>query len=137
MMKSTDGGSNWSQTTAWHSYYSLGGTLPVVHADHHAITFVPSVPNLLYDGNDGGIYRSTDGGTSWTSLNNGLEITQFYSGAVYPTGNYFSGGTQDNGHLKFSSSSTWSSVYGGDGGYTAQDQSNSSTYYEEYVYQKF
>jgi photosystem II stability/assembly factor-like uncharacterized protein len=130
VMKSTNGGTSWAQLTYWTSFY---GT-PVVHADHHAITFDPVTQNLLYDGNDGGIYRSTNGGVSYTAVNNNLEITQFYSGAVSPDGSAILGGAQDNGHLKFSSGTSWTEVFGGDGGYSALDQSNPQISYEEYVY---
>ncbi|MDD8018484.1 MAG: T9SS type A sorting domain-containing protein, partial [Bacteroidota bacterium] len=131
MMKSTDGGISWKQATYWDIFY--GDT--VVHADHHAIVFDKNAANTLYAGNDGGIYKSTNNGTSWTSMNNGLEITQFYSGAVYKNGSTYHGGTQDNGHLKYGGTGTsWTTVKGGDGGYSAQDQTNSSIMYEEYVY---
>lgn len=130
MVKSTNAGSSWNQLTYWHSYY---GT-PVVHADHHAIAFDPVTANTIYDCNDGGIYKTTNGGSSWTNLNNNLEITQFYGGAVFPTSDIIYGGTQDNGHLKFSSGTSWNQVYGGDGGYAAISQSNSNIAYEEYVY---
>lgn len=131
MMKSTNGGISWSQLTYWDSFY---GT-PVVHADHHAIVFDKNNANTIYEGNDGGVYKTANGGTSWTNINNGLQITQFYSGAVFKTGSTYFGGSQDNGHLKYGGSgTTWSEVYGGDGGYSAQDQSNSSIAYEEYVY---
>ncbi|MCW9097425.1 MAG: hypothetical protein OQJ93_08555, partial [Ignavibacteriaceae bacterium] len=130
IMKSTDGGSNWTQVSYWHPYYGS----PYVHADHHAIVFDPNNSGIIYGGNDGGIFKTTNNGTNWTALNNGLEITQFYGGAVYPTGSTFYGGTQDNGHLKYTSGTSWSEVEGGDGGYAAQDQSNSSIAYEEYVY---
>ena len=129
-MKSTDGGSSWSQLTYWHSYYGS----PVVHADHHAIVFDPNTANVVYDGNDGGIYKTTDGGSNWSSLNYGLEITQFYGGATAKSSSVYAGGTQDNGHLKYYSGTSWSLVYGGDGGYAAIDQTNSDILYEEYVY---
>ena len=128
-VKSTNGGSTWSQLAYWDSYY---GT-PVVHADHHAIAFDPVTSGLVYDGNDGGIYKTTNGGSSWTILNNNLAITQFYGGAVYPTGTTYYAGAQDNGHMKFSSGTSWNEVFGGDGGYAAQDQTNSLVSYEEYV----
>ncbi len=130
MMKSTDGGTTWNQLTYWDSYF---GT-PVVHADHHAITFDPSTPNTVFSGNDGGIYKSTDGGATWVALNNGLGITQFFSGAISSTGSVYYGGAQDNGHLKFNNNGTnWTEVVGGDGGYSGIDQMNSSIAYEEYV----
>ncbi|MCL5030393.1 MAG: T9SS type A sorting domain-containing protein [Bacteroidetes bacterium] len=128
-MKSTNGGASWSQLTYWDSYYGH----PVIHADHHAFAFIRGTANTVFDGDDGGIYKSTNGGSNWTSLNNGLDITQFYAGAVYPTGNIFYGGAQDNGHLLFTSGTTWSEVVGGDGGYAAIDQSNSNIAYEEYT----
>jgi photosystem II stability/assembly factor-like uncharacterized protein len=131
MMKSTNGGTSWSQLTYWHPSYGS----PDVHADHHALVFDKNNANTFYSGNDGGIYKTTNAGASWTMLNNGLEITQFYSGAVYKSGATYHGGTQDNGHLKYSGSGIiWTTVAGGDGGYSAQDQSNSSVMYEEYVW---
>jgi photosystem II stability/assembly factor-like uncharacterized protein len=131
MMKSTNRGTNWSQLTYWHSFYGS----PVIHADHHATAYDPVTPNVVYEGNDGGIFKTTDGGTTWTSLNNGLAITQYYSGAVSALGlGAVYGGTQDNGHLKYSSGTDWTMVFGGDGGYSAVDQITSTIAYEEYVY---
>jgi photosystem II stability/assembly factor-like uncharacterized protein len=130
MMKSTNGGASWFQLTYWDPSY---GT-PVIHCDHHAIVFDPVIPNVVYSGDDGGIQKTTNGGTSWTNLNNNLVITQFYGGAVFPTGNTYYGGSQDNGHLKFGLGTSWNEVEGGDGGYAAQDQSNSSVAFEEYLY---
>jgi len=128
IMKSTDGGINWEQKTQWR--------LSKSHADHHAIVFDPNTANVVYDGDDGGIYKTTNGGDSysWSALNNGLEITQFYGGAVGASGTMYQGGTQDNGHLKFTSGTSWTEVEGGDGGYAEIDQSNSQVAYEEYVY---
>jgi len=62
MMKSTNGGSSWSQLTYWHVFY---GT-PVVHADHHEIAFDPNNSGTLFSGNDGGIYKTTNNGTSYS-----------------------------------------------------------------------
>lgn len=130
LMKTTNDGTNWSQLTYWHSFYGS----PVVHADHHAIAFDPTTSGVFYNGNDGGIYSTTNSGTSWTNLNNGLEITQYYGGDIYPIGTVIYGGTQDNGHLKYSGGTIWSMVFGGDGGYAAIDKTDSSVAYEEYVY---
>ncbi|HEX2788357.1 MAG TPA: T9SS type A sorting domain-containing protein [Ignavibacteria bacterium] len=131
MMKSTNRGTNWTQLTYWHSFYGS----PVIHADHHATAYDPVTPDIVYEGNDGGIFKTTDGGTTWTSLNNGLAITQYYGGAVSPLGvGALYGGTQDNGHLKYSAGTDWTMVFGGDGGYAAVDQTTSTTAYEEYVY---
>jgi hypothetical protein len=88
----------------------------------------------VYSGNDGGIYRSSNGGGAWTALNNNLEITQFYGGGVSNGGSTVHGGTQDNGHLQWNGGTTWTMTFGGDGGYAAVSQSDANTAYEEYVY---
>jgi photosystem II stability/assembly factor-like uncharacterized protein len=127
--KSTNAGTNWTQKTNW---YAASG-YQFVHADHHAIAFAPSNSNIVYLGTDGGIYKSTNKGESWTAVNNNLYITQFYYGAVNPTGTTYYGGTQDNGTLKSTGSTTWSEVIGGDGGATEVDFSNTNIIYGEYV----
>jgi photosystem II stability/assembly factor-like uncharacterized protein len=127
--KSTNGGSSWTQKTNW---YPVSG-YEFVHADHHAIAFDPSNSNVMYLGTDGGIFKSTNKGESWTALNNNLFITQFYYGAVAPTGTTYYGGTQDNGTLKSTGSTLWSQILGGDGGATEVDFSTPTTMYMEYV----
>lgn len=133
MFKTTNGGTSWSQITNWYTHPSYA----YVHADHHAITFHPTNANTMFVGTDGGIYKSINGGTSWTALNNGLEVTQFYYGAVHPTSNIFYGGTQDNGTLKSSSGLTWTEILSGDGGATEVDFNTPTTLYAEYVYLAF
>jgi photosystem II stability/assembly factor-like uncharacterized protein len=128
--KSTDGGSSWTQKTNW---YVQGGAPPYVHADHHAIAFDPSNSNILYLGTDNGIFKTTDGGNTWTNLHNNIYTTQFYYGAVDPVSNKYYGGTQDNGTLKSTGSTTWSVIMGGDGGATEIDFNNTNTIYMEYV----
>ena len=35
------------------------------HGDHHDVWFNPDNPNIIYTGDDGGLWRSEDGGTRW------------------------------------------------------------------------
>lgn len=128
--KTTDGGTNWTQKTNW---YTWSGAPPYVHADQHAYVFAPSNSNIVYLGNDGGMYKSTNKGESWSSLNNNLFITQFYYGAVNPTGTVYAGGTQDNGTLRSTGSSNWTEILGGDGGATEIDFNNTNNIYMEYI----
>ncbi|NWF88911.1 MAG: T9SS type A sorting domain-containing protein [Ignavibacteriaceae bacterium] len=128
--KSTNSGSNWTQKTNW---YSQSGAPQYVHADQHAIAFAPSNTNIMFLGTDGGIFKSTNKGENWTAINNNLFITQFYYGAVNPTGTTYYGGTQDNGTLKSTGSANWTTVMGGDGGATEVDFSNTNNLYMEYV----
>jgi len=112
-----------------------------LHADMHAIAVSPSAPLTIYVGNDGGIFKSTDGGFTWASLNNsGLSITQFMSVASHPLDRYFTiGGTQDNGTNFYQPSAAWTRADFGDGGFARIDQNaanNSSvTMYHTYFNQ--
>jgi len=103
-----------------------------LHADNHAVA-VANAPfnNILYNGTDGGIWRSEDSATSWQSLNNSTySATQFQSVAVHPTDRYLTiGGSQDNGsHMMKASNEPEKPVNGftrvdfGDGGYARIDQ---------------
>jgi len=104
LYRSTDGGTSFSV---------IGGN---VHVDHHAAAYEPGSTNALWVGSDGGLWRSTDDGSSWTGRNTGLITYQFYDvcvnrkdGAPY----YVMGGTQDNGTDKWSGTSSWSDGLGG------------------------
>jgi len=127
LFKSTDGGNSLQNIT--------GG----IHVDQHALAFDHQNASVVYVGNDGGVFKSTNGGTNWSSLNTNLAITQFYPGvSLHPTdANYILGGTQDNGTLRFTGSSVWQEIsLGGDGGYTAIDFVSPSTIYHEFQWDK-
>lgn len=130
--RSTSGGMTWTQM-------SHGGpaAIPFMHVDQHAIAFQPGNPAVMYFGNDGGMYKTTNGGTTIGRINNGLAVTQFYSGAAHPSAEIFYGGTQDNGTLMSVSQPAWTTSLGGDGGHTAVDFTTPTTVYTEYVYLNF
>ncbi len=100
-----------------------------LHTDTHVIAVAPSLPTTIYLGTDGGIYKSTDSGTTWTPLNNSqFNATQFMSLAVHPTDpNFTIGGTQDNGTNFFQPQGTWTRADFGDGGYALIDQNSTDT----------
>ena len=133
--RSTDGGQTWQDislgTLAANGFPAGKYTL---HPDDHAIVFDPSHPNVMYTGNDGGLFMTTDGGKTWNDLNAGLGTLQFQGFAVGPTGQIF-GGTQDNGTEKYTpqTGTTWTSVDGGDGGLTQIDPTNANIVYHTYA----
>ena len=100
-----------------------------LHADCHVIKCAPSSPLTLYLGCDGGIWRSADGGVSWTTKNTvGYHATQFQSIALHPIDpNFTVGGTQDNGTNKINPDGTHTRIDGGDGGYALIDQNAVNT----------
>lgn len=111
-----------------------GGTVFVergigVHADNQVAKFAPSNPLTVYEGNDGGIYKSTDGGITYASFNRkGFQATQFQSIALHPTDRHFMlGGTQDNGTEWLQPNRNWTNADGGDGGFALIDQGATDT----------
>jgi hypothetical protein len=123
---STDGGQTFSPAR------TIDSTL---HADTHAIVVAPSNPSIVYLGSDGGIFKSTDHGQNWVSLNNSqFSATQFYSLALHPTDReVMIGGTQDNGTLLRQANASWTLWVGSDGGFTAIDgNATSSTVFDLY-----
>ena len=110
------------RSTAGGSFVRNDATL---HPDTHAIAIAPSDPNVVYTGNDGGIWRSGDNGTTWVSKNNmTFSATQFQDLALHPFDRHFMiGGTQDNGTNCLSpDGTTWLNCQLGDGGYTTIDR---------------
>lgn len=110
--KSTDGANSFSIANHWEE--TCGGAVETVHADKHCLAFQNGT-SVLFEGNDGGIYKTSNGGTNWSDLSNGLVISQYYRIAVAQTiSNEMIGGLQDNG-TKAQLTGTWTDVLGADG----------------------
>ena len=132
---STDGGSNWYLQTMWspNAGQNPNGA-PVVHADKHFIAFHPLASGSMFDCNDGGIYKTTNGGASWTDISNGLQISQMYKIGVSQTvTNNIICGLQDNGSREIYNNQ-WYEQTGGDGMECIIDYSNANTEYASYAY---
>ncbi|MES2618345.1 MAG: T9SS type A sorting domain-containing protein [Bacteroidota bacterium] len=124
---STNGGASWSQAND-------------IHADHHMAINMPG--NKLMVGTDGGIctYNWSDF-SNYTSLNNSLNVTQFYQGSVSPHKKDVMGGTQDNGTQEGQyENPTFTRINGSDGGYAFYHKQLSNVKYVStqngFVYRK-
>lgn len=51
-----------------------------------AVTFDPSRPNVLYDGGDDGVFKSTDGGITWVRFDTGVLTNKSVGGSLYAVG---------------------------------------------------
>ncbi|MEY2545479.1 MAG: hypothetical protein QOG48_596 [Verrucomicrobiota bacterium] len=129
------GKKKWNDVTC--SYGSSGNA--VVHADQHALTFVPGSSSILLAGNDGGVHATTNANLTnvssdpaWFNMDRGLNTIEFYSGDI--SGNFATssnpqanGGAQDNGSssISFAGSTIgpaqWQVGKGGDGFYARID----------------
>lgn len=129
--RSTNGGSNWSISGHWTG----SGSAAFVHADIHHLTFNPD--GRLYAGTDGGVYRRPASNNSWVSLNDGMNITQYYrisADGIDTT--LLAAGAQDNGtHLY--DNGTWDHILGGDGMDCAVNPKNPSVMYASSQYGNF
>ncbi len=107
--KSTDGGATWGLYTHWYG----GGGKPYVHADLHDVQYTAA--NTVYMATDGGLFRTTNGGTSFSALNGAMNIAQIYKlGLSASSPSLIITGHQDNGTNKWNGT-TWTGIYGGDG----------------------
>ena len=119
-MNSNDGGANWN-----FSYQT--------HVDHHALAFNPTNPDYLINGDDGGIYISTNGGSTWSGPKQ-MPNTQFYEiGLDYNNPQKLYGGTQDNNTIRTQTGNLddWQALIGGDGFYVIVDFTNPNIIYAE------
>jgi len=106
--KSTDGCTTFNISAYWN--YSF--TYPYVHADIHALDFIG---NTLYAGCDGGVFKTTDNGTTWTDKSEGLQIHQIYRfGTSVTNSSLLIVGAQDNGSSRLNAG-VWENVMGADG----------------------
>jgi len=117
------------------SFSSVSGS---AHGDFHDVWIDPGNTNVILAGDDGGLWRSLDGGTRWEHMVN-LPVSQFYHVSVdlaEPFRVY--GGLQDNSSWVGDSSypggvanSRWENMFGGDGFWMWEDPSDPAYVYAE------
>ena len=126
LLYSTDGGKTFNVVS--------GGA----HGDFHDVWIDPNNPNIVIAGDDGGLWRSEDGGSRWKHQLN-LPISQFYHVSTDNADPYHVyGGLQDNSSWVGESSypggianSQWENLYGGDGFWMFEDTADPTYIYAE------
>ena len=127
LRKSSDGGATWS---------NVGG----VHADQHGMAWDPNVPNRVYLGNDGGMYRSdANGDSGWIHGTDMPWLQEYHVAVSQQRPNRIAIGLQDNGSNRSwpnindavadPAAANWSSYGGGDGHYVVIDHTDDTYYY--------
>jgi photosystem II stability/assembly factor-like uncharacterized protein len=117
---------------------SFTTTSNAAHGDFHDLWMDPENPNLVFTGDDGGMWRSFDGGTRWEHLMD-LPVSQFYHVSVDDDIPYHVyGGLQDNSSWIGDSSypggispAQWENMYGGDGFWMWSDPTDRNYVYAE------
>jgi photosystem II stability/assembly factor-like uncharacterized protein len=108
-----------------------------LHPDMHAIAFDPQDPNVVWIGNDGGVWKSSDGGQTWENKNTNLATLQFTGIAIDPTNaNILQGGMQDNNKAYTTDGgaggplgAAWIAADVGDGGFAGIDPFDPEIFY--------
>lgn len=124
MYKTVNGGSSWSNT--------FNG----VHVDQHAVAIHPLNHNFVMLGNDGGLYSSGNGGSSYSYCTE-LPISQVYRAEIdhlQPANIYV--GLQDNGTNRTLTGALddYQSIFGGDGFQALVNHNDSYTMLAGYQY---
>ena len=140
LFKTTNSGTSWQQVAHWYGGYGF----QEVHADQHIALFEPGNSNVIYFGNDGGIWRSSNATATIpviSAKHDNYNVTQFYACAIHPTANsnYFLAGAQDNGSHQFTQGGIGptNEVTGGDGCYVHIDQNEPQYQFTSYVYSNY
>ncbi len=123
--KSSDAAFTFDISSHW-----WGDRTAYVHADQHCLD---TNGDNVYAGHDGGIDYTSNGGSTWNDITDGLVITQSYrmglfAGGEAPTHTLI--GNQDNG-TNMKRYGEWTSELGGDGMECAVHPTNPDTMYGE------
>jgi len=129
LVKGERAASGWN----WSDISTRIGQGDSIHSDQHALAFDPQDPKVIYAGNDGGIFRSPDAGTTWQSLNSGLAISEVEYLAQRPDeADWILAGLQDNGTIRRDAEQGWTQVALGDGGDCATNMADPDVCYHSY-----
>jgi photosystem II stability/assembly factor-like uncharacterized protein len=138
--RSTNGGTTWTNLTDnWtldsFNYAVYHPDHAYTHTDMQAFALAPNDPNTFYVGNDGGLAKTTDGGSNYQSLNETLSLAQIVGYALHPTDPTVSlAGTQDNGPQRRDGTTRWRTIDDGDGGRVLFDPFDPTIFYTSIQY---
>ena len=109
------------------------------HSDQHAMAWDPNVPNRVYLGDDGGMYRSDNNGTSFIHGTNMPWLQEYHVAVSQQRPNRIAIGLQDNGSnatyngpadVADPVATNWNALpSGGDGHYVVIDQQDDTYTY--------
>src|SRR5437870_6348107 len=119
--------------------FAVVGGFQGAHGDAHDVWIDPTNTQVVFVGDDGGMWYSYNGGSKWWKGEN-LPVSQFYHVSVDDNDPYrVYGGLQDNsswvGDSQYPGGITnaqWENMYGGDGFWMFSDPADPNYIYAEY-----
>jgi photosystem II stability/assembly factor-like uncharacterized protein len=119
--------------------FAVVGGFQGAHGDAHDVWIDATNPQVVFVGDDGGMWYSYNGGSKWWKAEN-LPVSQFYHVSVDNDDPYHVyGGLQDNSSWVGDSqypggitNSRWENMYNGDGFWMFPDPADSNYIYAEY-----
>jgi hypothetical protein len=123
LWRSLNGGATLTAISQWNW---PTGSYEYVHADIHTIDYFGST---LFSCSDGGIFKSTNSGNTFSDITFGIQHSQFYKlGTSTTNSGIIMAGAQDNGCYLLKNG-TWTHVTGADGMECVVDYSNTNNLY--------
>jgi hypothetical protein len=118
--QSTDSGETWT-----HVSFGMPEGASAIHPDING--YAIDARGRIWLGTDGGVYRTSDVGSTYQNLNQSLSVSQLYS--IDAIGSRICAGTQDNGMPVYVTGRTWTVPDAGDFGACIEDPLDASTIY--------
>ena len=145
MYKSTSGGGTLSKISSWDLWnfnnvtvgtLNEGTTTKYVHADIHRLYVSPFNSSTVFACSDGGLFKTTNAGSSFVGLNGGLQTAQIYANmAISATNpNFMICGLQDNATFVYEGAPGCKRKIGGDGFSAAIDPTNDNNCFGSLYY---
>lgn len=145
MYRTTTGGGTLSKLSNWSLWdfnnttvgtQNEGTTNKYVHADIHRLYVSPFSSTTVFACTDGGLFKTTNSGTSFVGLNGGLQTAQIYANmAVSATNpNFMICGLQDNATFVYEGQPGCRRKIGGDGFSAAIDPTNDNNCFGSLYY---
>lgn len=133
VFRTQNGGSGWVQRDYYAQSPSVNPDAGFLYVDNFQFLWHPNDPNVVYGFNDGGVWKSSNGGTFWRPKSEGLITGLFYtlaSAASRP--DVLVGGAQDQGVVRLDhagGNQRWTRWVTGDGGAVNIDPANDQVVY--------
>lgn len=87
--------------TQWSDRSGTGGSNPLLDSSHNALVADPANPTSLYVAADIGVWQSSDSGSNWLPMQNGLPDAAVFDLQLHPTNRILRASTHGRGMFEY------------------------------------